>query len=154
MTRSTTRPAHRRRSLAVPALALSLALTLAGCGEDEPAEPAAEPTPEVPTSQTTGKAKEKKPTQQEAPAGATLAVQVNGSDVSPSGKAITMSVGDVLTIEVTSDRAGELHVHSSPEQYVAFQAGETRRDLAIDKPGQVDIEEHDTGALVARLLVR
>ena len=81
-------------------------------------------------------------------------MQVNGSEVTPSGKAITMSVGDVLTIQVTSDRAGELHVHSSPEQYVAFKAGETRRDLAIDKPGQVDIEEHDTGALVARLLVR
>lgn len=156
MTRSTTRPTPRHRvvrALALPALALSLVL-LTGCGSDEPDEPAAEPAPEVPTSQSTDQAKKQKPTKQEAPAGATLAVQIDGDEVTPSGKAITMSVGDVLTIQVTSDRAGEFHVHSSPEQYVGFKAGETRRDLAIDKPGQVDIEEHDTGALVARLLVR
>lgn len=151
MTHSSTRAALRRHALAAPALVLCLALV--GCGDDEPAEPAAEPTPEVPTSQSTGKAKQEKPTKEQAPAGATLAVQVTGNDVSPSGKAISMSVGDVLTIQVTSDRAGELHVHSSPEQYVEFKAGETRRDLTLDKPGQVDIEEHDTGALVARLLV-
>lgn len=152
MTHSTPRAVLRRHALAAPALVLCLALV--GCGEDEPAEPATEPTPEVPTSQSTGKAEKEKPTKQQAPAGATLAVQVSGSQVSPSGRAISMSVGDVLTVQVTSDRAGELHVHSSPEQYVDFKAGETRRDIAVDKPGQVDIEEHETGALVARLLVR
>lgn len=153
MTRSSTWTALRRHALAAPALVLCLALV--GCGEGEPAAaPAAEPTPQVPTSQPTAKAEKQKPTEEQAPAGATLAVQVSGGEVSPSGKTIAMSVGDVLTVQVTSDRAGELHVHSSPEQLVEFTAGETRRDIAIDKPGRVDIEEHDTGALVARLLVR
>jgi hypothetical protein len=152
MTRSTTRPARRRPALVASALALGVTL-LAGCGSDEPTDPAAEPTPDVPSSQSTGPAKKEKPTEQVAPAGATLAVQVNGSEITPSGKAITMSVGDTLTVQVTSDRSGELHVHSSPEQYVNFKAGETRRDITIDKPGQVDIEEHDSGALIARLLV-
>lgn len=142
---------HRVLPSLAPAAFLCLSLSLAGCGEDEPA-PQAQPSDETSSSQpstrpsTTAKADKE--------TGAILSMSVSGGEVSPMGKTIDLSAGDVLTIRITSDRPGELHVHSSPEQYVDFGAGETRRRISIDKPGQVDVEEHDSGALVARLLVK
>jgi hypothetical protein len=146
-----------RTNLAIRALAsavvMTLAASLAGCG-DEP-EPQAEPTDDVSASQAT-----ERPTKRvtrpakEKPAGATLEVTVNGGDVSPMGRTIEMATDEVLTVSVTADRAGELHVHSSPEQLVEFGQGRTRQGIRIGNPGQVDVEEHDSGALVARLLVK
>jgi predicted small lipoprotein YifL len=131
------------------AVVMTLATSLAGCG-DEP-EPQAEPANDVSSSQATERST--KPAK-ERPAGATLDVTVNGGNVSPMGRTIEMATGDVLTVRITADRAGELHVHSSPEQMVEFGQGRTRQGVKIDKPGQVDVEEHDSGALVARLLVK
>ncbi len=145
-------PAAPRRFAATFSVCLCLLVPLSACGDDgAEVTPEAEPTPDVTTSQATEEPPKKT---SDSEAGATLAIEVAGDDISPSGKTITMSVGDTLTIRVVSDRAGELHVHSSPEQSVEFKAGETRRDLTIDKPGQVDIEEHDSDKLVARLLVQ
>ncbi|WP_231252727.1 hypothetical protein [Nocardioides furvisabuli] len=57
-------------------------------------------------------------------------------------------------IEIQSDRAGELHVHSTPEQYVEFDAGRTSAQLVIETPGSVEVEEHDTSAVVALIEAR
>jgi hypothetical protein len=144
---------HPSRSL-LPAAALALSLVLAGCGEDTDA-PQATPTQETTdTSAAPQPSQRSSPTREAERSGLTLEITVSGDEVTPVGKAIEMSTDDPLTVVVTSDRAGELHVHSSPEQYVEFGQGRTRQQLAIDKPGQVDIEEHDSGAVVARLLVR
>ena len=63
-------------------------------------------------------------------------------------------LGERLTITVEADRAGELHVHSEPEHTFAFGPGTKTFQLRIDTPGSVDVEEHESDALVARLLVR
>ncbi len=55
---------------------------------------------------------------------------------------------------VDSDRAGELHVHAKPEQYVEFTPGTTEKTLSIETPGSIEIEEHDSGTVVALLEVR
>ncbi len=149
MTRSTPRRTFPRQAAAL-VLAATLALSACGDDGDGSADPAAEPTNDVESSQTTGTA----PDKSEEAAGATLDVVISGDDVSPSGKAINMAVGDTLTIQITSDREGELHVHSSPEQEIEFKKGESRHDIQIDKPGQVDVEEHESDALIARLLVQ
>ena len=137
-------PPLRRTLIAVTATAV---LALAGCGGDD--EPS---TSEPSASESSGSGQS--PTSKPANGATQVDVTIEGDDVTPVAQAVQIGVGETVVLNVTSDRAGELHVHSSPEQFVAFGAGETRRDLAIDKPGQVDIEEHDTGALVARLLVR
>ena len=81
-------------------------------------------------------------------------VSIVGSDVTPVAQQVELGVGETLLLEVESDRAGELHVHSSPEQVVDFAAGSSELDLTFDKPGSVDIEEHQSGALIARVLVQ
>ncbi len=52
-----------------------------------------------------------------------------------------------------SDREGELHVHSSPEQELAYEAGTTELDVTIDKPGIVEIEDHVAEVLIVQLEV-
>ncbi len=90
----------------------------------------------------------------EEPTGPTLAVTISGSDVGPNAEEISVGPGDPITITFDTDRAGELHVHSKPEQYVEFKAGTSRQTLIIDTPGSVEIEEHDSEAVVAVVQVK
>ena len=135
------------------AATLVMTVALGGCGDDaeEPQSAASSsPAPDAsssPSRDPQGSASSPDDT------GATLAVRVNGDDVSPTAETMELSTGDVLTVTVDADRPGELHVHASPEQYVEFGDGTTRQRITFDKPGQVDIEEHDSGVLVARVLV-
>lgn len=94
------------------------------------------------------------PTEEPAAPGPTLSVQVTGADVSPNAQAIDLAPGEVLSISVVADRAGQLHIHSKPDQYVDFTAGTTSAQISIDTRGVVDIEEHDTEAVVARVTVQ
>jgi hypothetical protein len=55
---------------------------------------------------------------------------------------------------VTSDEAGELHVHSDPEQTLSYDEGTTTLELTVDQPGVVEVERHEPEALVLQLEVR
>jgi glucose/arabinose dehydrogenase len=141
---------HASRTVVVAVAALVLTAALAGCGNDEQ-QPA---TAASPSDTATSSSSPRRTQATKAPeTGPELAVTVAGSDVSPTARTIRMSTGDVLTLQITSDRPGELHVHSTPEQYVDFGRGESRHEIELETPGQIDVEEHDSGALVARLLV-
>ena len=144
---------HRsRRTAALAAVVLALALT--GCGDDDtPGDDTTPASSSAPASTSPSKTP-KKSAESPEPDLPTLAVTVSGSDVSPMAETLELDAGDRLLVTVQSDRSGELHVHSSPEQYVEFGAGKTRKTLTLAQPGQVDVEEHETGALVARLLVK
>ena len=127
-----------RLLVAVPVLALSLAGLLAGCGGDSGSGDGAGSSP----GGSGGTA-----------ASTDVAVTVDGDTVSPTNKQLEIGVGDTVTLHVTADRAGELHVHSSPEQELEFEKGETDLPITLDKPGSVDVEEHASEALVLRILV-
>ena len=130
--------------------ALGLTLSLAACGSDNTSTPAAS---DAPTATDTATASSPAPSS-EAPEGPTLDLTVSGDSIDPANQKIDAKAGDVLVINVTSDRAGELHVHSSPEQELAFKAGNTQLEVELKQPGQVDIEEHESDTLVARVLVK
>lgn len=49
-------------------------------------------------------------------AGPAVEVTISGDEVTPKGDRIDAKVGEPVTFIVQSDRAGGLHVHSSPEQ--------------------------------------
>lgn len=85
---------------------------------------------------------------------ADLTVEVAGDDVSPNAADLEVGVGEPVMVTVRSDRPGELHVHSTPEQYVEFGPGGSSAELTFEIPGTVEVEEHDTGAVVAFVDVR
>ena len=142
----------------LPALA---ALALVGaCSSDPDPEPETAPDP-TPTASASSSPAEPSPSEASSspsepaePAGPTLAVTVEGEQVTPNAEELTATVGEPITITFTADRAGELHVHAKPEQYVEFTEGTTTAELVIDVPGSVEIEEHETGAVVAQVEVR
>lgn len=145
--------------LSLAALALTAALVVAGCGED--AEPATSGAPA--TGQAAAEQSEPQPEpssdgtsdgQSEPQQATRVAVSIDGAEVTPQAEAIQVGVDQLLRLAVSSDRAGELHVHANPEQTASFTPGQSRVDLRFDKPGQVDIEEHESGVLILRVLVR
>jgi hypothetical protein len=133
-----------RRALAAFAVA---ALVLTGCGESE------EPT----TSQATVS---ESPEQSESPAASpsqepeAIEVEIEGDRIEPNGMRVKAAAGEPVILAVKSDRAAELHVHSSPEQVLEVEPGESTVELVIERPGIVDIEEHDSGLVVLQLEVR
>ncbi len=145
---------QRMRSLTTLASTLALLLALAGCADDptdaSPPDQAAPSPSETATSSEKESAKPK-PEEPESPV---LEVAIDGEDVSPNSQRIELARGEPLVIEFRSDRAGELHVHAKPEQFVEFPAGSSTRELVIDVPGVVEVEEHETGAVVAQLEVQ
>ncbi len=143
---------RRSRLLRLPlALTLAATLSLAACGDDEEPSADASPTPSETSSQTGSEAPSESPS--EEPSGQSVDITIKGDDVTPIAQQLDLKVGDTLTLNVTSDRPGELHVHSAPEQEKEFEAGTTTIELTFDKPGQVDVEEHESDSLILRLLV-
>jgi hypothetical protein len=131
----------RTGTAAVVLAAASLLLT--GCGSNGAASPAASTAPS--TGSSTGSS--------EPSAGTTIAVTVRGNTVTPNGKRLQATVGEPVTLVVDADRAGELHVHSTPEQEYAYAKGKTTLPVTIDKPGIVDIEDHVADIVVVQLEV-
>lgn len=144
---------YRRLARIAPAvLAVTLAGALAGCGSSE--EPEATPAPtSTTTAPTTGPAT---PTPTPTPTVAEPEATVVELDVADpeAGLRVKVAVGEEIVLRITSSQAGELHVHSSPEQELAFGAGTTDVTLVIDQPGIVDVEDHGTDALLVQLEVR
>jgi hypothetical protein len=150
-----------------PALlaAAALAVSLSGCSDDGDAsaedDPTASssptpsetpsPTPTLAVSETATPVEPPSPTEE---VGVVVAISIKGGTITPGGDRIEVGRDEVVTLEITSDRAGELHVHSKPEQYVEFEAGSSTHELVISAPGVVDVEDHDTGHVVIQLEVQ
>ncbi len=146
-----------RRALAVAAVA-TLALT--GCGASQ--EPAAtEQTPAASASAETSPAEEttsatEDPSQEPSSPDHSdaLAISIQGDRIEPTGRRVEVAAGEPVVLMVRSDRPAELHVHSSPEQELQVKRGRTHLSLTIERPGIVDIEEHESGIVVLQLEVR
>lgn len=139
--------------LLVGAVAL---MTLAACTQaGEPVDETAASPRSTPTSagnqaQATESPSESSP----SPAGTVVDIRVQGDEIRPLAERIPAKVGDPVTLNVSSNRPGELHVHSEPEQTLEFGDGTTLLTVVVERPGVVDVEEHDTGKLVIQLEVR
>ena len=147
-----------------PALlaAATLVVALGACGDDD-ADPVAEDTTTESSSPSpsgsvtidesaTPDPVEEPPSPTELP-GTVVAITIEGDTITPGGERLEVARDEVVTLEITSDRAGELHVHSKPEQYVEFEAGTSTHELVISAPGVVDVEEHESGHVVVQLEV-
>ena len=84
----------------------------------------------------------------------TVDITFKGDTVTPSGAKVEVKAGDPLKLHITADKAGEIHVHSSPEQHIEYGAGTTDKTLTIDQPGVIDVESHALDKLIFQLTVR
>ena len=116
----------RRGAAAIAAVAL---LALAGCSDDSASEGGDTPEQRV-------------------------EVTITGDQVSPMGERVEVKAGAPVTFEITADRAGELHVHSTPEQSLEFEDGTVEREITLDQPGIVEVESHDPDLVLVQLEVR
>ncbi|WP_323794428.1 hypothetical protein [Nocardioides sp.] len=84
-----------------------------------------------------------------------IAITVADGEVSPSGDAVEVPVGEEVDLVVTADAPGQIHVHSDPEAELDYDGtGEAETfTLRIDRPGQVEVESHTYGTLIAKLVV-
>lgn len=111
---------------------LAAAATFTACGED--AEPA---TTEGTTEPTT------------------IEITIEGDTVDPNGDRIDVEIGQPVEFVVTADAEGELHVHSDPEEELAYKKGTTILEIGpFDKAGVIEVESHDLHATVVQLEVK
>ncbi len=120
----------RRTTMGLLGLCLAV-VTLTGCSDDP--EPTADPSGDVVSS---------------------VDITFSGDTVEPSGERIEIAKDVPLTLHVTADAPGEIHVHSTPEQEFEYAAGETDLELTIDAPGVVEVESHTLEVTVLQLEVR
>ncbi len=83
-------------------------------------------------------------------------ITFNGDDTDPSGQKIDVAVGQRIEFDVTADKPGEIHVHSSPEeQEFEYQTGSSTIEVKpIQAPGQVTVESHTLDKVLFTLVAR
>ena len=109
-----------RRPAAAIAAALLSAFLLAGCGGGSGSSPASDSLP-------------------------TKVVDITfaGDSVTPNGELVEVAVGQRIELDVTADKPGEIHVHSSPEQEFEYAKGSSTIVVKpITAPGRVEVESH------------
>ncbi|MBM9461499.1 hypothetical protein JK386_16465 [Nocardioides sp. zg-536] len=107
--------------------ALALTATLSACGDEE-----------------------------KSPSGEPVVVEITVSDgkIEPSGERVEVGAGEPIDLVVTADEPGSIHIHSDPEQELAYEAGTKTFPIQIDRPGVVEVESHDPDQIIVQLEVR
>ena len=102
-----------RRSLAAAAVVLATLTFATACGsEDKPSSDSGSSDPKV------------------------IKVTFDGDTVTPNGERVEVATGQDIQLDVTADEAGEIHVHSSPEQELEYKAGESDADDHGHRPAR------------------
>lgn len=132
-------------------LVLVLAGSLGACGDDADPSTGSPATSESPSSSSPEDGSASDDTADDT---VTLEVTREGDTFTPNGERVELAVGQTLVLQVTSDEAGEFHVHSTPEQDLAYEAGTSEHEITVDRPGVVEVESHDPDSIVLQLEVR
>jgi hypothetical protein len=132
-----------RSTLAAVVAVVALVPTAAGCSSDGSGTGSSS----KPSSSSSGSSSG--PAQQ----GTAIDIVVKNGTVTPSGDRVKASVGAPITLHIDADTAGEIHVHSSPEQEIRFPSGTSTRRLTVDKPGIIDVEDHALEKVIVQLQV-
>lgn len=146
----------RRLATGLTLLICSLSV-LSGCGSDEPsasAGPEETSSPAEPDETSSPKKPKKTSSAPEPDETATIEITISNGSVSPSGERVEIDAGQPIEFIVKADEAGELHVHSTPEQEFEYGNGTTTLQVTpIERPGVVEVETHDPQLIVVQLEV-
>jgi ABC-type glycerol-3-phosphate transport system substrate-binding protein len=82
-----------------------------------------------------------------------IAITFHGTDTTPNGQEIEVAVGQPIELDVTADKPGEIHVHSSPEeQEFEYKSGSSTFQVKpIQAPGIVTVESHTLDKVLFKL---
>ena len=151
----------RATRLAPLATILLLALGVTACGDDTASEPESESSPTTSASSSPSESasedatsKPSDSTQTPEAEKPTIEITFKGGTVTPNGERVAVPMGQEIDLVITADRPGELHVHSTPEQELSYEAGTSTLPLVIDQPGIVEVESHDPALVIVQLEVR
>lgn len=129
---------------------LVVGLSLTGCGSDEPDSTTATPSASSPSAASPSASE----SGSQAADNPVIDVTFSGDTVTPSGDRVKVNTGQDITLNVTADAPGEIHVHSTPEQELEYDAGTTTLTIVgIDQPGIVDVESHTLEKIIVQLEV-
>lgn len=146
-------------------------LVLAGCGGGDsdsgaspsstPSSPASTPA-SVPTtvptmSPTPGKPNPSSPSNTADPSGeqadVTINVTVANGKVNPSGATIKAKAGQTVLVTAISDAEDEVHIHGYDKELPLTPGKPASVKFTANMKGTFEIETHESGKLVAKLVV-
>ncbi|MGC4944050.1 cupredoxin domain-containing protein [Kribbella sp. DT2] len=145
----------------LPALGM---LVLAGCGDDSsggspsPSAPVTTPsdTPSVTPSETPADPKNT-PSNTTDPSGeqadVTINVTVANGKVNPSGDSIKVTAGQTVLVTAVSDAADQLHIHGYDKELELAPGKPASVKFTANMKGTFEVETHESGKLVAKLVV-
>ena len=131
-------------------LVLVLAASLSACGGDGDTDPPA-------TDQSSSSSPSDSPSDSGSTStgdGVAVTVTREGDSFTPNGERVELGIDQTLVLTIEADEAGELHVHSTPEQEIAYDAGTSEHEIVIDRPGVVEVESHEPDVILLQLEVR
>ena len=130
-------------------LVLVLAASLSACGGDGDTDP---PATDQSSSSSPSDSSDSGSTS--TGGGAAVTVTREGDSFTPNGERVELGVDQTLVLTIEADEAGELHVHSTPEQEISYDAGTSEHEIVIDRPGVVEVESHEPDVILLQLEVR
>lgn len=75
-------------------------------------------------------------------------------EVTPNGERVELGAGEPVDLVVTADEPGTIHLHSTPEQELAYEEGTETFEIQIDRPGVIEVESHELEQVIVQLEVR
>lgn len=131
-----------KRPIVWTSVGLAAVLGLAGCGSSRvAAEASVTATPIAANATVT------------APGGAVINISVTATSVTPTGGTASVGIGKPVTFRIISTVAGQIHVHSSPEQHIAFPVGTSTVTLRFNTPGTIEVEDHSLNRQIVQIQV-
>jgi hypothetical protein len=130
-------------------LVLVIAASLTACSGDEDTD-----SPATDQSASSSPSDSSSDSPSSASDGVAVTVTREGDSFTPNGERVELGVDQTLVLTIESDEAGELHVHSTPEKEIAYDAGTSEHEIVIDRPGVVEVESHEPDVVLLQLEVR
>jgi hypothetical protein len=140
-------------ALAAVVLVAGIALAASSGGDDEPGGDGARPGVRD-QANPAGGGGETSASTQERPAPRVDSIRIR--DGRPAGGVRTFRYerGDVIRLRIAADAPGEVHIHGFDREVAVDPSGARMVRMRADLEGIFEVEEHDSGELLARLEIR
>jgi hypothetical protein len=128
------------------------AFLIAGCGGGGGSENAQSPSA-APSATTINPSD--MPNDQAPPDRLLIDVTIKGGEVNPTNAQLEAKTNEQIVVNVNSDVADELHVHSTPDHTFKIEAKPAQQfQFTVAVPGKVDIELHQLRKTIATVQVQ